>query len=46
MVGVNSNIKAAGHLLNKELNYFSKILDTPESPVLVILGGAKVHDKI
>ena len=46
MVGINAKVKAAGYLLNKELNYFSKILDKPERPVLVILGGAKVHDKI
>ena len=46
MVGVNTKVKAAGLLLKKELDYFSKILDKPERPVLVILGGAKVHDKI
>ncbi len=46
MVGVDCNVKAAGYLLNKELNYFSKVLDKPERPVLLILGGAKVHDKI
>ncbi len=46
MVGIKTKVKAAGLLLKKELDYFSKVLDKPERPVLVILGGAKVHDKI
>lgn len=32
--------------MKKELDYFAKALETPESPFLVILGGAKVKDKI
>jgi len=32
--------------MKKELEYFAKILDNPERPVLAILGGAKVKDKI
>ncbi len=36
----------AGLLLEKELNAFEKILGKPESPFVVILGGAKVSDKI
>jgi len=39
-------VKAAGLLLKKELDYFSKVLEKPERPVLVILGGSKVKDKI
>ena len=46
MVGVDAPVKAAGYLLKKELEYFAKVLEKPERPVLVILGGAKVHDKI
>jgi phosphoglycerate kinase len=46
MVGVKTKVKAAGYLLKKELDYFAKILEKPERPVLVVLGGAKVHDKI
>ncbi len=46
MVGVEKKVKASGFLVRKELEYFSKILEKPERPVLVILGGAKVHDKI
>ncbi|NIA30753.1 MAG: phosphoglycerate kinase [Actinobacteria bacterium] len=37
---------AAGYLLQKELEYFSKVFDNPEKPFLAILGGAKVSDKI
>ncbi|XP_054163627.1 phosphoglycerate kinase 1-like [Oppia nitens] len=46
MVGVQLPQRAAGFLMNKELTYFAKVMDTPESPVLAILGGAKVKDKI
>jgi len=46
MVGVDCKVKASGYLLKKELDYFSKVLEKPERPVLVVLGGAKVHDKI
>ncbi len=37
---------AAGYLLQKELEYFSKVFDNPDKPFLAILGGAKVSDKI
>jgi len=37
---------AAGYLLQKELEYFAKVFDKPERPLLAILGGAKVSDKI
>ena len=38
--------KAAGLLLQKELDYLAPILATPEKPFVTILGGAKVSDKI
>ena len=38
--------KAAGLLLQKELEYLSPILTHPEKPFVMILGGAKVSDKI
>jgi len=37
---------AAGYLMQKELEYFAKVFDNPEKPLLAILGGAKVSDKI
>ncbi|XP_041462352.1 probable phosphoglycerate kinase [Lytechinus variegatus] len=46
MVGVKLNPRAAGFLMEKELDYFAKALETPARPFLAILGGAKVKDKI
>jgi len=46
MVGEGFDIKCSGNLMSKELDAFAKVLDTPAKPVLAILGGAKVSDKI
>lgn len=46
MMGEGFDKRASGFLLKKELQYFAKALDNPEKPVLAILGGAKVADKI
>lgn len=46
MVGVDLPQKAAGLLMKKELEYFAKVLESPQRPFLAILGGAKVSDKI
>jgi phosphoglycerate kinase len=46
MVGIDHKIRAAGLLMSKELTYFSQALESPKKPFLVILGGAKVKDKI
>jgi len=37
---------AAGFLVAKEMEYFGKVLQSPERPLVAILGGAKVSDKI
>jgi len=46
MVGEGFDIKCSGGLMSKELDAFAKVLDEPARPVLAILGGAKVSDKI
>ena len=46
MVGEGYAVKAAGFLMLAELKAFSKVLTEPAKPVLAILGGAKVSDKI
>lgn len=37
---------AAGFLLENEINFLGKAIDNPEKPFVVILGGAKISDKI
>jgi phosphoglycerate kinase len=46
MVGEGYDVKCSGGLMSKELDAFAKVLDEPAKPVLAILGGAKVSDKI
>ncbi len=46
VVGVNHPQRAAGFLMQKELEAFSAVLDSPRRPLLAILGGAKIADKI
>jgi phosphoglycerate kinase len=46
IVGVNLPQKAAGFLMEAELKAFAKVLETPDRPLLAILGGAKIADKI
>jgi phosphoglycerate kinase len=46
MVGVILPHKAAGFLMEAELNAFAAVLEHPKRPLLAILGGAKVADKI
>jgi phosphoglycerate kinase len=46
MVGVQLPRRAAGFLMKKELDAFAQVLDQPKRPLLAIIGGAKVADKI
>ena len=46
VVGINLPVKAAGFLMEAELNAFAKVVDHPARPLLAILGGAKIADKI
>ncbi len=46
VVGLDLPKKAAGFLMEKELNAFAAVLDNPQRPLLAILGGAKIADKI
>lgn len=46
VVGVDLPEKAAGFLMQKELEAFAAVLDNPKRPLLAILGGAKIADKI
>ncbi len=39
-------IRGYGYLIQKELKYLNKLLNSPERPFVVILGGSKVSDKI
>ncbi len=46
MVGVNLPQKAAGFLMEAELKAFAAVIANPRRPLLAILGGAKIADKI
>jgi len=46
MVGVDLKEKVAGFLVLKELQAFSGIVDSPQKPLVAIVGGAKISDKI
>ncbi|MEI6168490.1 MAG: phosphoglycerate kinase [bacterium] len=46
MVGVNLPEKVSGFLMEAELNAFTAVLNNPKRPLLAILGGAKIADKI
>ncbi len=48
MVGVPQLIseKAAGLLVQKELDFFDKALTSPKRPLAVVLGGSKVSSKL
>ncbi|CAE8642667.1 unnamed protein product [Polarella glacialis] len=46
MVGVDLEEKVAGLLIEKELSAFSQILSAPVRPLVAIVGGAKISDKI
>jgi phosphoglycerate kinase len=39
-------VHAAGFLMEKELRYLGTLLEAPERPLMVLLGGAKVSGKI
>jgi phosphoglycerate kinase len=38
--------KGGGFLLKKEIDFFTRLLESPEPPFTAILGGAKVKDKV
>lgn len=45
--GIASKLPSAiGFLVNKELNAFDKVLNNAKSPLVAVLGGAKISDKI
>jgi phosphoglycerate kinase len=42
----DENSKAAGFLMGKEVNFFSKVLDDPVRPFVAVVGGSKVSGKL
>lgn len=46
-VGIASNLdSAAGFLMEKEIKFIGGVVENPDRPLVAILGGAKVSDKI
>jgi phosphoglycerate kinase len=47
-VGITKFAKesCAGFLMKKELNYFNKAMENPSRPLVAIVGGSKVSDKL
>ncbi|MBN1825659.1 MAG: phosphoglycerate kinase [Candidatus Eisenbacteria bacterium] len=47
-VGVTAHftVRAAGFLMEKEIDYLSRLLESPEHPFTAVLGGAKISGKI
>ncbi len=46
-VGIAQHLEsAAGYLLEKEIKFIGGVVSNPERPLIAILGGAKVSDKI
>ena len=48
VVGVPANVaeKAAGNLLQTEMDFFHKAMDVPVRPLVALVGGAKVSSKL
>jgi 3-phosphoglycerate kinase len=40
------DFRLAGFLVNRELKFLARLRDNPEHPFIVIVGGAKIKDKI
>jgi 3-phosphoglycerate kinase len=40
------DLRLAGFLVNRELKFLTKLRDNPDHPFVVIVGGAKIKDKI
>ncbi|MEW6614529.1 MAG: phosphoglycerate kinase [Thermodesulfobacteriota bacterium] len=40
------DVCGAGFLMKKELNYFARAMDNPARPLVAIIGGAKVSNKL
>ncbi|PTG56629.1 phosphoglycerate kinase [Staphylococcus chromogenes] len=46
-VGISTHLEAvAGFLMEKEIKFIGGVVENPDKPVVAILGGAKVSDKI
>lgn len=47
MMGTDGSMpQAAGFLLKKEIDYFEKAVNNPKRPLVAIVGGAKISDKM
>ncbi len=45
-MALHFDLRLAGFLVHRELRFLTKLRDNPEHPFVVIVGGAKIKDKI
>ena len=45
-MALHFDTRLAGFLVDKELKFISKMMEEPEHPFLVIIGGSKINDKM
>eukprot|EP00750_Incisomonas_marina_P027642 INCI6217.1.p1 GENE.INCI6217.1~~INCI6217.1.p1 ORF type:complete len:434 (+),score=75.48 INCI6217.1:190-1491(+) len=46
IVGIQTSRRVSGLLMKRELEIFSQVMNTPARPLLAILGGAKISEKV
>lgn len=46
VAGITHKVRASGLLMEKQIKFLGGFIEKPKKPVLAVLGGAKVRDKL